>query len=99
MDVIPDDEALRGLQEGEVAVLNAAVKDGVRSCREALAHWFGTSESAPVELAVRQAVSRIVRSVAMSEARPPSPATTVLVRLLLVALIEEMGRPHVVTLN
>jgi len=97
--VIPDDEALRGLQERDVVVLNAAVKDGVRACREALAQWFGTSESEPVEQAVRQTVSRIVRTLATSDARPPSPAATVLVRLLLVALIEEMGRPHVVTLN
>ncbi len=97
--MIPDDEALKGLQERDVVVLNAAVKDGVKACREALTHWFGTSESAPVEQAVRQAVSRMVRSLSVSDARPPTPATAVLVRLLLVVLIEEMGRPHVVTLN
>jgi hypothetical protein len=41
----------------------------------------------------------MMRAIAASDARPPGPAANLLVRLLLVALLEEMGRPHIVNLN
>lgn len=97
--MLPDNEPLRGLQERDVTAVSAAVKHGVRACREALTLWLGSSETQPVERAISRAAASMVRSVAASEARPPGPAATLLVRLLLIALIEEMGRPHVVTLN
>jgi hypothetical protein len=97
--MLPDNEPLRGLQEREVTMVNAAVKDSVKACREALTVWLGSSETQPVERAISQAAASMIRSMAASEARPPGPAATLLVRLLLIALIEEMGRPHVVTLN
>ncbi len=97
--MLSENEPLRGLEEGDVLMLSAAVKDGVKSCREALSVWLDRSESRPVEQAVHQAASRMLRSVAASEARPAGPAATLLVRLLLITLIEEMGRPHMVSLN
>ncbi len=79
--------------------MSGAVKDGVKACREALSTWLGSSDTRPVQRAVTQAATSMLRAIATSEARPPSPGATLLVRLLLIALIEEMGRPHVVTLN
>lgn len=95
----PDNEPLRGLEGREVAAVSGAVKDGVRACRGALSAWLGSSDTRPVELAIGQAAASMLRAVAASETRPPSPGSHLLVRLLLIALIEEMGRPHVVTLN
>jgi hypothetical protein len=95
----PDDEPLRGLQERQVVAVSGAVKDGVRACRDALSGWLGSSDTGPVERAIACAAASMLRAVAASEARPPSPGAHLLVRLLLIALIEEMGRPHVVTLN
>jgi hypothetical protein len=97
--VLPENEPLGRLEERHVLLLSTAVKDGVKSCREALALWLESSESSPVERAVHRAAAQMMRSVASSEARPVGPAATLLVRLLLIALIEEMGRPHIVTLN
>jgi hypothetical protein len=97
--VRPDNEPLRGLEEEDVLALAAAVRDGVRSCRTALSLWVDQGEPAPVEDAVARGAAMLLRAVAASEARPPGPAATLLVRLLLVALIEEMGRPHAITLN
>jgi hypothetical protein len=97
--VLPDNEPLRDLEAADVLVLGAAVREGVNSCRQALTAWLDTSETGPVEDAVAQAATRLLRSVAAADARPPGPATTLLVRLLLVAVIEEMGRAQVVTLN
>jgi hypothetical protein len=97
--VHPDNEPVGGLEERDVLQLSTAVRDGVKSCREALSLWLESSESTPVERAVHRAAAQMMRSVAAAEARPPSPAATLLVRLLLIALIEEMGRPHILTLN
>ena len=97
--MLPDNEPLRSLEERDVLALGAAVKDGVNACRDALAVWLGSSEPGPVEEAVAQVSTRMLRSVAVSEAHPAGPATTLLVRLLLVALIEEMGRPHIINPN
>lgn len=97
--MLPNNEPLRGLREREVTAVAGAVKDGVKACREALTLWLGSSETQPVEEAISRAAASMVRSIAATEARPPGPAATLLVRLLLIALIEEMGRPHVVTLN
>ncbi len=97
--MLPENEPLRGLEERDVLALSTVVKDGVGSCREALAAWLGSSETRPVEDAVARVSTRMMRSIAASDARPPGPAATLLVRLLLVALIEEMGRPYIVNLN
>jgi hypothetical protein len=97
--VIPENEPLEGLDVHEVVMVSSAVKAGVAACREALSAWLDGSTSQPVERAVGQAASMMLRSVAVSDARPPGPAGTLLVRLLLVALIEEIGRPHLLTPN
>jgi hypothetical protein len=97
--MLPDNEPLKSLQERDVLALGASVKDGVNACRDALAAWLGSSEPGPVEEAVAEVSARMLRSVACSEARPAGPATTLLVRLLLVALIEEMGRAHILSPN
>jgi hypothetical protein len=95
----PENEPLRGLAEGDALAVGAAVREGVHECRLALAGWLDSSDSRPIEEAVSQVASRILRPVAASDARPPGPAAVLLVRLLVVALLEEMGRPHIVTLN
>ena len=97
--MLPDNEPLRSQEERDVLALGAAVKDGVNACRDALAIWLGSSEPGPVEEAVAEVSARMLRSAAASEARPAGPATTLLVRLLLVALIEEMGRSHILSPN
>jgi hypothetical protein len=97
--VLPENEPLGELEERDILIVSAAVKDGVRSCRDALALWLDSSESRPVEDAVARASAMMMRTVAASDARPPGPAALLLVRLLLVAIVEEIGRPHVVTLN
>src|SRR5712691_1552578 len=97
--MLHENEPLRGLKERDVVALSATVKDGVGACHEALVAWLGSSEPRLVEEAVAQVSARMMRSIAASDARPPGPAATLLVRLLLVALIEEMGRPHIVNLN
>jgi hypothetical protein len=95
----PDNEPFRGLAEEDALAVGAAVRGGVQECRLALAGWLDNSDSRPIEEAVSRVAARILRPVAASDARPPGPAAVLLVRLLLVALLEEMGRPHVVTLN
>jgi hypothetical protein len=94
-----DNEPLRSLEEDDVRAVAAAVREGVRGCRDALAVWLDHAESGPVEDAVARTAATLLRTVAASEARPAGPATTLAVRLLLVALIEEMGRPHAIVLN
>jgi hypothetical protein len=94
-----DNEPLRGLEEGDVLAVAAAVEQGVRGCRDALVLWLDHSESGPVEDAVARTAATLLRTVAASEARAPGPATTLAVRLLLVALIEEIGRPHAIVPN
>jgi hypothetical protein len=97
--MLHENEPLRDLEERDVVALSATVKDGVGACREALVAWLDGSEPRPVEQVVAQVSARMMRAIAGSDARPPSPAANLLVRLLLVALIEEMGRPHIVSLN
>jgi hypothetical protein len=92
-------EPLRGLEERDVLAVAAAVRDGVRGCRDTLALWMDHADSAPVEDAVARLAAGLLRTVAASEARPAGPATTLAVRLLLVALVEEIGRPHVIVPN
>jgi hypothetical protein len=97
--VRPDNEPLGGLEERDVLAVAAAVRDGVRNCRDALSLWMDHAEPGPVEDAVARTATMLLRTVAASDARPPGPAATLLVRLLLVAIIEELGRPHAITLN
>lgn len=97
--MLPDNEPLSGLEERDILVVSAAVKEGVRSCRDAMTLWLGSSDSQPVEEAVARVSSMMMRTVAASDARPPGPAALLLVRLLLVSLVEEMGRPHIVSAN
>jgi hypothetical protein len=94
-----DNEPLRGLAEEDALAVGAAVRGGVQECRLALAGWLDSSDSRTIEEAVSRVATRLLRPVAASDARPPGPAEVLLVRLLLVALLEEMGRPHVVNLN
>jgi hypothetical protein len=95
----PENEPFRGLAEEDALAVGAAVRGGVQECRLALAGWLDSSDSRSIEDAVSRVASRILRPVTASDARPPGPAAVLLVRLLIVALLEEMGRPHVVTLN
>ncbi len=99
MSVVPENEPIRELEARDVLAVGAAVREGVRECRQALAGWLDRSEAGPVEATVSRAAARMLRSAAVSAARPPGPAEVLLVRLLLAALIEEMARPHVLTLN
>lgn len=94
-----DNEPLRGLEERDVLAVAAAVKSAVRGCRDALTLWLDHAESGPVEDAVADTAAALLRTVAASEARPAGPATTLAVRLLLIAVIEELGRPHAIVLN
>ena len=97
--MLPENEPLQGLEQRELTALRAAVQEGVRACREALSVWFTSSESQPLEEAVNQAASKMLRLVGTLEEGAPGPATHVLVRILLISIIEEMGRPHVLQLN
>ena len=94
-----DNEPLRSLEERDVLAVAAAVGEGVRGCRDALVLWLDHAESGPVEEAVARTATTLLRTVAASEARAAGAATTLAVRLLLVALIEEIGRPHAIVLN
>jgi hypothetical protein len=94
-----DNEPLKGLAEEDALAVGAAVRAGVQECRLALAGWLDSSDSRTIEEAVSRVATRLLRPVAASDARPPGPAAVLLVRLLLVAVLEEMGRPHVVNLN
>jgi hypothetical protein len=95
----PENEPLRGIAEEDALAVGAAVRGGIQECRLALAGWLDNSDARAIEEAVGRVAARVLRPVAASDARPPAPAAVLLVRLLLVALLEEMGRPHVITLN
>src|SRR5262245_19324795 len=95
----PDKEPLKGLAEGDALAVGAAVREGVQECRLALAGWVDCSDARPIEDAVSRVATRILQPVAAAEERAPGPAAVLVVRLLVVAVLEEMSRPHVVTLN
>ncbi len=95
----PEPEPRVGLEERDLRRLHATVRDGVTSCREALSAWFDTSESRPLEDAVSQAATKMLQVAGTLGAGVREPAAAVLVHLLLIAVIEEMGRPHVVSPN